>query len=264
MDNLLHTLSALFPDSSRTSLRSWIKEGRVSVNGVLCTDPQRQIASGEKVSLGQKPRYVEGGIRILYEDGDLVMIDKPAGLLTVATAFEKKETAYALLNKSYYPKKVYVVHRLDQETSGVMMFALNEKAQEACKAMFEKHDLQRVYYALIEGHLSQSEGTWRSYQYEDAQYFVHTTEDPLRGKLAITHYRVQKTLKRSSLLELTLETGRKNQIRVHCQAAGHPIVGDKKYGSKTNAERLCLHAHLLGFNHPLTGKSLRFQSEVPF
>ena len=135
-----------------------------------------------------------------------------------------------------------------------MLFALSEKGKEACKALFEKHDLQRVYYALIEGHLAQETGTWRSYQYEDAAYYVHNTDDPEKGKLAITHYRVKVRGRHNSLVELTLETGRKNQIRVHCTAAGHPIVGDKKYGSQVTAKRLCLHAHLLAFRRPLHRK----------
>lgn len=260
--HLLEILTTLFPDSSKTTLRSWIKEGRACVEGTPIKDPQHRVLPGEKVSLRPRSRYIEGGIRILYEDRDILVIDKPEGLLSVATAFEKKETAYALLRKSY--RTVQVVHRLDQETSGVMLFALSDRGREGCKAMFEKHALQRVYYALVEGQLAVPQGTWQSYQYEDAHYHVHTTDDPSKGRLAITHYVVKETSKRFSLVELTLETGRKNQIRVHCQAAGHPIAGDKKYGSKNNPGRLCLHAHLLAFAHPVTGKWLTFSSEIPF
>jgi len=182
----------------------------------------------------------------------------------VATAFEKGETAHALLRKKYHPRTVHVVHRLDQDTSGVMLFALSEKARDKLKEMFEKHSLQRVYCALIEGKLPQEQGSWVSYQFEDAQYYVHNSDDPAKGKMAITHYRVKESSKRFSLLELTLETGRKNQIRVHCQAAGHPIAGDKKYGSSCDPGRLCLHAQFLGFIHPITGKQLSFTSDVSF
>ncbi|MCE5318963.1 MAG: RluA family pseudouridine synthase [Parachlamydia sp.] len=257
---LIDTLAQQYPDSSRTTLRSWIKEGRVCVDGQTVKNPQLEIGTGV-VTLRPRSRFADGGIRILYEDRDLLVIDKPEGLLSVATAFEKEETAYALLRKKF--RNIQVVHRLDQETSGVMMFALSEQGREGCKAMFEKHALQRVYYAVVEGQFTESKGTWRSYQYEDANYHVHTTDDPKLGKLAITHYAVKATTKRYSLLELTLETGRKNQIRVHCQTAGHPVAGDKKYGAKTNPGRLCLHAHLLDFQHPITGKSLRFTSDLP-
>ena len=158
---LLRALAALFPDSSKTSLRSWIKEGRVSVDGETVADPQREIAPTSQVTLGARLRFAEGGMRILYEDRDLVVIDKPSGLLSVATAFEKGETAYALLRKKYH--QVHVVHRLDQETSGVMLFALSARARDKLKEMFEKHALQRVYHALIEGQLPEEKGSWVSY-----------------------------------------------------------------------------------------------------
>lgn len=263
---LLEVLAILYPESSKTTLRSWIKEGRAIVDGVVVKDAKREVAKESKVTLGSKARFAEGGIRILYEDRDIVIIDKPAGLLSVATAFEKGETAHAFLRKKYH--NVYVVHRLDQETSGVMLFALSERARDKLKEMFEKHALQRIYFALVEGHLKPQEGTWRSYQYEDANYYVHNSDDPTKGKSAVTHYHVKKHVKHLSLLELTLETGRKNQIRVHCQAAGHPIAGDKKYGSQTEPRsdpgRLCLHAYLLALDHPITGKPLKYTSEVPF
>lgn len=259
--HLLETLAQKYSDSSRTTLRGWIKEGRVCVDGQPSRNPQLEIAEGQTVTLRPRTRFAEGGMRIVYEDRDILVIDKPEGLLSVATAFEKEETAYALLRKKY--RSVHVVHRLDQETSGVMLFALSQRGCEGCKAMFERHDLQRIYHAVVEGQFSASKGTWRSYQYEDSAYHVHTTDDPKLGKLAITHYAVKASNKRFSLLELTLETGRKNQIRVHCQAAGHPVAGDKKYGAHSNPGRLCLHAHLLEFHHPVTGKKLRFTSEPP-
>lgn len=261
---LLEALTHLSPQSSKNTLRSWIKEGRVQVNDIPIKNPSFIVVKDQCVTVGQRKKIIRPGIPLLYEDRDLVIIEKPAGLLSVATAFEKEETAHALLKAHYRPHQVYVVHRLDQETSGVMVFALNQATYEQLKALFEVHAIERAYTAIVEGHFSQSAGTWQSYQYEDPQYRVHETQDQTQGRLAITHFRTITYSKRYTWLELQLETGRKNQIRVHCQSAGHSIVGDKKYGAQSNPlKRLCLHAHLLAFQHPFTKKKLCFESPVP-
>lgn len=261
---LIEALAQLSPQSSKNTLRSWIKEGRVQVNDVTVKNASTLVLKDQCVSLGQRKKVIRPGIPILYEDRDLVIIDKPSGLLSVASAFEKGETVQALLKAHYHPRKIFVVHRLDQDTSGVMVFALNQEACDRLKALFEVHDIQRAYTAIVEGQVLSSAGTWQSYQYEDSQYMVHETPDPTQGRLAITHYQTIATSKRYSWLQLRLETGRKNQIRVHCQSAEHPVVGDKKYGAQTNPlKRLCLHAHLLAFQHPFTKKFLKFESPVP-
>jgi 23S rRNA pseudouridine1911/1915/1917 synthase len=260
---ILDALTQLSPKSSKNTLRSWIKEGRVQVDEVPVKNSSLIVLEGQHVTVGQRKKVLQSGLPIIYEDDDLVVIDKPSGLLSVATAFEKGETAHALLKAHYRSRKVCVVHRIDQDTSGVMVFALNQTTCDQLKVLFEAHDIERAYTALVEGRPSPS-GTWQSYQYEDKQYVVHETMDETRGRLAVTHYQTIASSKRYSWLELRLETGRKNQIRVHCQAAGCPIVGDKKYGTKTNPiKRLCLHAHLLAFQHPITKKRLRFESPVP-
>ena len=201
---------------------------------------------------------------ILYEDDDLVVVEKPSGLLSVSAAFEKEETAHALLKVHFYPRKVYIVHRLDQDTSGVMLFALNEVSCEKLKAQFEAHAIERAYTAIVEGHVDKLSGTWESYQFEDKQYKVHETDEAGKGRLAITHFKTLAATKRYSLLQFRLETGRKNQIRVHCAAADHPIAGDKKYGAKTNPlKRLSLHAHLLAFQHPISRKKMHFEAPPP-
>jgi 23S rRNA pseudouridine1911/1915/1917 synthase len=153
------------------------------------------------------------------------------------------------------------VHRLDQGTSGVMLFVYNEKAQGHMKKQFEEHSIVRIYLGLIEGNLPSPSGTWESNLREDDAYFVRSSP---HGEKAITHYEVVAKRKKSSLVRFALETGKKNQIRVHTSEAGHPIVGDKKYGAKTNPyKRLCLHAHFLSFEHPATGKRLAFTSPLP-
>ncbi|MBA3239316.1 MAG: RluA family pseudouridine synthase [Parachlamydiaceae bacterium] len=261
---IIDALMLLFSDSSKTTIRSWIKEGRVSVDAAPIKSAKFVVAKGQMISVGQKARLVENQFPIIYSDNAIVVIDKPDGLLSVSTAFEKTETAYAYLKRKYYPRQVYVVHRLDQETSGVMIFAFSELSVERLKKTFEKHDLQRCYTAIVEGRLTDQSGTWESYLYDDSNYVVRVAEDPSEGELAITHYRVKDTNRNYTWLELTLETGKKNQIRVHCQSAGHPVVGDKKYGSSCNPlKRLGLHAHYLAFAHPITGKLMKFTSPVP-
>jgi 23S rRNA pseudouridine1911/1915/1917 synthase len=261
---LLDVLANLSPESSKTTLRSWLKEGRVTVDGEIIKVGTYPIQKGQYVCVGAKSHFIDNNIRILYEDKHLIVIDKPEGMLSVATAFTKEKTIHAFLKAKYHPQKIYVVHRLDQETSGVMLFVFSEQAYILLKETFEKHEIERAYDAIVEGVPKPLTGTWQSYLYEDSQYVVHTTSDPSQGRLAITHYKVKSSSTRCSWVELYLETGRKNQIRVHCQEAGHPIVGDKKYGAKSNPlKRLCLHARLLAFNHPITGKKMRFTSPVP-
>lgn len=261
---LLEALQCLSPESSRTTLRSWLKEGRVYVNGVVNTNGSIVLKGEEEILLGAKKKIIDNGIEILYEDEHFVVIDKPSGLLSVSTAFEKGETAHHILKRYYRPKKVNVVHRLDQETSGVMLFALSDVAYDKFKDLFEKHDLERIYIAIVEGSLKAKSGTWKSYLFEDENYYVHSVKDENKGRLAITHFNVRQTSSKYTLLELKLETGRKNQIRVHCLDAKHPVVGDKKYGSSTNPiKRLALHAHSLSFIHPITGKKMMFKSPLP-
>lgn len=260
--SLMETLVKMAPDSSKTTLRSWIKEGRITVNDSVATDSSLMVSPGQIVALGVKKCMIGGGIQIYYEDPHIVVIEKPSKLLSVATAAETEKTAQSYLRDRF--KRVYAVHRLDRGTSGVMLFALTDEARHLLNDMFEKHDLQRCYTGIIEGKLNSSSGTWQSYLYEDDQYKVHSSASSERGVLAKTHYEVQSSSKKYSLIHFTLETGKKNQIRVHCQEAQHPLAGDKKYGAISDPlNRLCLHAHMLAFQHPMTHKLLRFHSPAP-
>ncbi len=260
---LLEALVHFSPNSSKTTLREWIREGRVQIDGLPIKTVATVVREGQEVRIGQRKKIIGGGIEILYADEDLVAIYKPTGLLSVAAAFEKHETAHALL-KTHFRKAIFVIHRLDQDTSGVMLFAFNQKTLEGLKELFKVHAIQRAYTAVVEGRMTQMSGTWESYLVEDANYNVHETYDTTKGQQAITHFETLKAGKKYSLLELTLETGRKNQIRVHCTAAGHPVAGDKKYGAQTNPlKRLCLHAHLLGFKHPISKKEIRIEAPPP-
>lgn len=253
--SLLEALALLSPDSSKTTLRSWLKDERIYVNNEMIKLANHPIMPGYSIEILARKRIIEGNIQIIYEDSHLVVVDKPTGILSVAAAFDTGNTVHAFLKAKYRPRKVYVVHRLDQDTSGVMLFALSEKAYENLKNTFEEHKLERSYIAIVEGHLPKSAGTWESYLYEDSNYVVHSTDDTEKGRLSITHYSVLGTNKNFSWLRLTLETGRKNQIRVHCQDHHCPVVGDKKYGAQTNPiKRVCLHATVLSFLHPITKK----------
>ena len=224
---------------------------------------------GAEVTLADRKKWIDkskigASLRIIYEDQYLVAVDKPEGMLSVSTHFEKADTAHALVKAHYHPKKVFVVHRLDQDTSGVMIFAIDETCYNRLKDLFEKHEIERIYYALVTGCPTPSSGTWQSYLYEDGAYRVHETDDPVKGELAITHYTVVEKKGRRSRLELKLETGKKNQIRVHCSSHGCPIIGDKKYGTGGKlAKRLFLHAQKLAFIHPMTQKPMNFISPIP-
>ena len=258
---LLEILGYLFPDSSKTTLRGWIKQGRIVIGGKRMRNAMVSVAENTLFSFEDKVKHAEFGIKILYEDKDLVVLQKPAGLLSVATKFEITETVHSTLKEHSTSRRVFPVHRLDRETSGVMVFAYTNEAKEGLKAQFQLHTIERRYLALVKGNMESSSGKWESFLKEDANYFVSSHPD---GKRAITHYEVVKVTGPFTALKLSLETGRKNQIRVHASEAGFPIVGDQKYGASENPlKRLGLHAYHLSFIHPITKKKMEFSSLPP-
>ena len=266
---LLDTLARLFPESSKTTLRQMLQNERVRVNGESEKNARRELDEGDLVEIGQKSVQpaLPPGLAILHEDDDVLVVLKSHGLLTVATERERETTAQAYLNaylKEKGGERVHVVHRLDRETSGVLVFAKHFAAREALKEKFAAHDIERVYVAVIEGELDPPGGTFRSHLRERKDLRMESVEAHPDAKLAVTHYRTIETNGRYSLLEIRLETGRKNQIRTHLSEAGHPIVGDRLYGSTVNPlGRLGLHAKLLGFDHPVTGKRMVFTAPLP-
>jgi 23S rRNA pseudouridine1911/1915/1917 synthase len=207
-------------------------------------------------------------MRILYEDDDIIVIDKEAGLLTITTGSGIDVTAVSLL-KNYVQKqsphnKIYTVHRLDQLTSGVLVFAKNSEAQHQLRDNWHDMVTKRTYVAVVEGRMDESAGKISSWLTENKKsYIVYSSPVDNGGKLAITRYKVLQTSDQFSLLELELETGRKNQIRVHLKDLGHPIVGDRKYGSSTSIGRIALHARVLEFYHPTSGEIMHFETPVP-
>jgi tRNA pseudouridine32 synthase/23S rRNA pseudouridine746 synthase/23S rRNA pseudouridine1911/1915/1917 synthase len=257
---LIDILQNLSPDSSKNNLKSWVEQGRVLINGRVVKKVHLLVEPGQEVTVGPKASFADEGIRIVYEDRYLVVLDKPEKILSVASLTQEDRTVHAIL-KRRLGKLVYAVHRLDRDTSGLMMFTYTPAAKEAMKKQFETHEVSRIYLALIEGTLEEKQGTWKSFLQEDANYKVYSAPT---GDLAITHYEVIGERPSFSCVRLTLETGRKNQIRVHSADAGHPVIGDKKYGARTNPyKRLCLHAMQLEFFHPVLKKKMSFKSQLP-
>jgi 23S rRNA pseudouridine1911/1915/1917 synthase len=207
-------------------------------------------------------------MNLLYEDEHLLVIEKSAGLLSVATAKENEETAFSILKryvkKSHHRAELYIVHRLDRDTSGIMMFAKTKEIQQKLQDNWENAVTKRIYYAVVEGHVNNAEGEIVSCLKENKALMMYSSNTPGDGQKAVTRYRVLKSNARYSLLEVSLQTGRKNQIRVHLQDIGHSIAGDKKYGAATDPlGRLGLHAGILEFFHPATGKCMYFETPIP-
>ena len=265
---LADRLRTLFPDSSGRSLKQWLESGRVEVNGRVARDGRAVVRTHDRVELGGRGRIpFPKGLGLVYQDEAIVVVDKPAGLLTVATERERARTAYRLLwdyLQAQRPRaRPFIVHRLDRETSGLLVFAKSPEAKQQLQAQFEERTVQRVYTALVKGHLREQSGTLESRLVEDRSLRVHTARGAA-GKTAITRYRVLARGQDTTLLELSLDTGRRRQIRVQLAGIGHPIVGDREHGGPGGQfRRLCLHATRLGFIHPGNGKAMRFESAAP-
>jgi 23S rRNA pseudouridine1911/1915/1917 synthase len=267
---LLEVLGSAFREASRTTLRQMLQSGRVRVNGEVEKNAKRELEADDVIDIAEKQvhRNLPEGLAILHEDSDVIVVFKAHGLLTVPTERERDTTAQAYLNVYLGEKRgaerIQVVHRLDRETSGVLVFAKNAYAREQLKEQFAAHTVDRMYIALIEGEIDPSRGTFSSWLREMKDLKMVSGPEHPESKFAVTHYRTIETNGKYSMLEVTLETGRKNQIRAHLSEAGHPILGDRMYGSTVNPiGRLGLHAKLLGFDHPVTRTHLVFTSPVP-
>jgi 23S rRNA pseudouridine1911/1915/1917 synthase len=256
---------------SRNRVKELLRDGRVFVNGASVTRFDHPLQIGDRVTLERAPvsrRQWAGmaGVVVVYEDDDLIVVDKPAGLLTVATEVEKLDTAFARLKHHLEGRRVgrpYVVHRLDRDTSGLLLFARNPKVRDALQAKWDA--VRKTYLAVAEGAPRPAEGVVENYLAEGRDLRVWDCGPSREGaKWAVTHYRTETVHGKYSLIEVGLGTGRKHQIRVHLAGLGCPVIGDDVYGAATNpAKRLGLHASRLTFDHPVTGRPFDRESPLP-
>jgi 23S rRNA pseudouridine1911/1915/1917 synthase len=264
-------LVALAP-MPRTRVKQLLKFGQVSVNGAPTTRFDYPLKAGDRVAIvtagldSAADTLRQAGIRIVHEDDDLVAIDKPAGLLSVATDGERADTAFARLNAYLAARRAgrpFVVHRLDRDTSGLLLFARSPAVRDRLQAGWDR--VMKTYLAVVDGELRPSEGTVRNFLTEGKNLRVRASALPRPGsKEAVTHYCVVAARGGRALVEVKLETGRKHQIRVHLAGLGCPVVGDSAYGPATSAAgRLCLHAWRLSFDHPTTGLRIELESPRP-
>ena len=270
---------------TRTSIKQLLGQRRVTVNNVIQTRHDTPLRRGDIITIESGRGNVElrhPKLRVVYEDDALIVVEKKNGLLTVPVKADSKETTVFSILKEYVRKQshrntVHVVHRLDRETSGLLVFAKSPELQEYMRTYWRQLVTKRSYVALVEGKLEKNEGKITSWLTEDSRTaLVSSSPVDNGGQLAITNYKVLKEsalqtdeadLKTEySLVELNLETGRTNQIRVHMASIGHPVVGDRKYGHGNESspiDRLCLHARVLEFIHPMTEKKVRFEAPMP-
>ena len=247
----------------RNDIKKLLKFQNVVVDRHIQTHYAYDLQVGQIVEIQTKKKELQ--FDILYEDKEIIVINKPCGLLSEQTNQESQKTAYNIV-KQYLAKKkenIFLVHRLDQYTSGVLMFVKSQKLYHELTHNWNHYVKTRGYIAIVEGKMKQPKGTIENYLAESKTQNVYMTSQE-KGKKAITHYKQIKTSRDYSMLEVYLDTGRKNQIRVHLSSLHHPIIGDNKYGAKTNPiKRLGLHAHVLMFIHPFTHKEMRFVCQTP-
>lgn len=269
---LLTFLINHFKGKSRNAIKSILTHKQVRVNGKSVSQYNYLLKPEDEIFFAKEKvieEFKHPKIKIIYEDDCLIVIDKAAGFLTVTTDSGKDQhTAFNDL-MNYQKKKneqnhLYVVHRIDRETSGLLMFAKTKKTQQDLQNNWHKNVTKRVYFAVVEGVPEKEEDTIVSYFYESKALKIHSNRNENQGQKAVTHYKTIRSNDKYALLKFELETGRKNQIRVHAHDIGHPIVGDKKYGSDSSPiGRMCLHAGVLAFIHPETGEEMIFESKFP-
>lgn len=268
---LLPYLLQVLAPRSRTEVKSILAHSHVKVNGTATTQFDQPLAPGDEVLINFTHPFLSLNsrmVRLMYEDPDIVVIEKQSGLLTVPAGQTREKTAQKIVDDYLYASDghshAYVCHRLDQYTSGILIFAKNSQVQQMFRDSWTSYVVERRYLAVCEGVPADPEGEVRSYLAENTAMKVYSTDDPEKGKLSVTRYKVLKIHGDYSQVDIQLLTGRKNQIRVHMSDLGCPIAGDRKYGAKTNPiGRLMLHNYVLQFFHPITRENLRFELPIP-
>ena len=255
---------------SRNRAKALISNRVVLVNNAITTHPLTELKAGQVLQVDRSKRkmaFHSNELDIVYEDPYLLIIDKHPGLLSMSNN-SRQQTVQTVLNR-YLEKgggrnTSHLVHRLDRDTSGLMVYAKDVQTQQSLVRGWQELVTDRRYIALVEGELENPRGVVKSWLTEDKRFVTHSSPVDNGGKFAVTHYNVLASSNGYSLVECELETGRKNQIRVHMADLGHPVVGDHKYGSDNDPiRRLGLHAYMLCFTHPVTGKHMRFETPVP-
>jgi len=276
---LLDVLAIMMPNTSKTKLRKMLTEGRIHVDGTTIHKARSQVEKGSVVEILSKKKAFEAtppppskkksNLDILWEDDAILVVEKPAGLLSIATDKLEVDTLHSrcvdyvrLTNERSW---CHIVHRLDRDTSGVMVFARHERHKEYIQSQFAERAVHRTYHALIEGRPKQEFGTTREWLVEDKHLHVKRVKPTFHGaKEAITHWSLSETDNHFSLLQITIETGRRHQIRMAMRSLGCPVVGDELHGAETNPlNRVCLHASALEFLHPESDEPVRFESPIP-
>ena len=274
---LLDFIQSKMGGMAKTSVKQLLSQRRVTVNGVVQTRHDTPLNSGDTVVISSGRGNIQLNhpkLRIVFEDDHLIVVEKQVGLLTVPTFPGSTETTAFSILKAYVRRQnpragVYTVHRLDRETSGLLVFAKSPKLQHYMRTYWRQLVTKRTYVAVAEGLFEQKEGkitTWLTEDKRNAMVYSSPVDDG--GDIAITNYKVirENAEKDLSMVELNLETGRTNQIRVHLASKGHPVSGDRKYGHGNEfspADRLCLHARVLEFIHPATEQTVHFETPVP-
>ncbi|MBD5084500.1 MAG: RluA family pseudouridine synthase [Clostridiales bacterium] len=267
---LLPFLLASIKGKSRNNVKSLLSRRLIAVDGVPVSQFDTPLAPGQQITVlsSSAPRADALPFPILYEDEHLIVVNKPAKLLSVANDKEKTRTAYHMVTDYVKSRRVddriFVLHRLDRDTSGVLMFARDAETKELFQAKWNEIITRRGYLAVVEGVPKPAQDTIRSYLVETDTHLSFSGRPGKGAKEAITSYQVVKAGGGYALLDINIETGRKNQIRVHMKELGCPVAGDKQYGARTNPiGRLCLHAGELSFTHPATGEQVTFKAKMP-
>ncbi len=269
---LLEFLLLTFKGQSRNSVKSLLGSHRVTIDGAPVTQFNFKLYPGDTVIISDSPirKKTRSNLPIIYEDNDLIVINKPTKLLSVPSDNEKGSTAFRMVNDYLQQKdkhnRAFIVHRLDEDTSGVLMFAKNDKMARALTDGDNWNNLtkKRGYYAIVEGQLDKKEGTITSYLKKNAQNLMYSSKKKGDGQYAVTHYKVVQENALYTLVDVNIDTGRKNQIRVHFGDLGHHVIGDDKYGEPSNPiKRLGLHAYELDIVNPLNGKMMKFKAPMP-
>ena len=267
---LLDFLIAKYPKLSRNAVKSLLSNHQVSVDGAPVSQYNLQLTK-EDIVIVSKTRISKkfrANLPIIFENDELIVINKPSGLLSIASDREKGRTAYRMVNDYVQQKdkhnRIYVVHRLDEDTSGILVFAKNPRIKETLQKNWNDIVLKRGYYAIVEGTMEKKEDTFIDYLKENSLNLMYVSKDKVNGKKCVTHYKVLKSNKNYSLLDIDIDSGRKNQIRVQLGHRNHFVIGDDKYGNPSNPlKRLGLHAYNLTFVHPITKKVYEFKSQIP-